>query len=544
MTNSAANLVAPIIIGNTIDGAIRLQDYHGVLVNAGILMAIYLVGSFGSYVQTRTIGGVGRRLLYKIRNNIFQKLQDLPIAFFNQNKSGDLISRINNDTEKLNAFISQGLIQFISNFFLISGAGIFVLVLDWQLGLATLAPAALVLIVTLFLSPWIKRKNLASLRSLGSISSEIQESLSNFKIILAFNRLDYFVQKFREFNDANYAASVGAGVASNIFVPIYGLASNLASLISLCFGLYLISTGSLTIGLLISFTFYVNNFYSPLRQLASVWSGFQLALASLDRVGEVMNLETNIDVGHHEKPTNTEAVLELSHVSFRYSDSGDILRDISFVLEKGKTYAFVGPTGGGKTTTASLMARLYDPTQGTIFLDGRDIRSYSHEERTKKIGFILQEPFLFSGTLQENIVYGNQEYQGKTEQEILDIFAQYGLTELVERFDGGLSTPIVTSKESMSLGQKQLIAFIRAFLRHPEFLILDEATANIDTVTEQLLDAILDKLPKETTKVIIAHRLNTIKNADEIFFVNAGSIVETGSMEKAIEMILHGKRGS
>lgn len=221
MTNSAANLVAPIIIGNTIDGAIRLRDYHGVLVNAGILLAIYLVGSFGSYVQTRTIGGVGRRLLYKIRNNIFQKLQNLPIAFFNQNKSGDLISRINNDTEKLNAFISQGLIQFISNFFLISGAGIFVLVLDWQLGLATLAPAALVLIVTLFLSPWIKRKNLASLRSLGSISSEIQESLSNFKIILAFNRLDYFVQKFREFNDANYTASVGAGVASNIFVPIY-----------------------------------------------------------------------------------------------------------------------------------------------------------------------------------------------------------------------------------------------------------------------------------------------------------------------------------
>ena len=257
-----------------------------------------------------------------------------------------------------------------------------------------------------------------------------------------------------------------------------------------------------------------------------------------------MNLETNIDIAHHEKPSNTAAVLEFNHVSFRYADSGDILKDISFVLEKGKTYAFVGPTGGGKTTTASLMARLYDPTLGTIFLDGKDIRSYSHEERTKKIGFILQEPFLFSGTLQENIVYGNEEYQGKTEQEILDLFAQYGLTDLIERFDGGLSTPIVTSKESMSLGQKQLIAFIRAFLRHPEFLILDEATANIDTVTEQLLDDILDKLPKKTTKVIIAHRLNTIKNADEIFFVNAGSIIETGSMEKAIEMILHGKRGS
>ena len=233
------------------------------------------------------------------------------------------------------------------------------------------------------------------------------------------------MEKFRQFNDRNYRASVGAGIASNIFVPIYGFASNLASLISLCFGLYLITTGNLTIGLLISFTFYVNNFYSPLRQLASVWSGFQLALASLDRVGEVMNLGTNIALVHGEKAMNTDAVLEFSNVSFRYPDSGDILRDINFVLEKGKTYAFVGPTGGGKTTTASLMARLYDPTTGTIFLDGKDIRSYSHEERTKKIGFILQEPFLFSGTLQENIVYGNQEYQEKTEQEIITLLTQY-----------------------------------------------------------------------------------------------------------------------
>jgi ATP-binding cassette subfamily B protein len=220
------------------------------------------------------------------------------------------------------------------------------------------------------------------------------------------------------------------------------------------------------------------------------------------------------------------------------------LKDASFVLQRGRTYALVGPTGGGKTTTASLMARLYDPSSGAVLLDGRDIRSFSPEERTTRIGFILQEPFLFTGTVRDNIAYGNPKYRDLPSAELVEVLRKNNLAELLVRFEQGLDTKVTSSGDSVSLGQKQLIAFMRAALRNPELLILDEATANIDTITEQLLQEILDKLPASTTKVIIAHRLNTIANADEIFFVNAGSIVPAGSMEHAMDMLLHGKRES
>jgi ATP-binding cassette subfamily B protein len=221
-----------------------------------------------------------------------------------------------------------------------------------------------------------------------------------------------------------------------------------------------------------------------------------------------------------------------------------VLKEVSFDLERGKTYAFVGPTGGGKTTTASLMARLYDPTQGEIMFNGLDLRSISLQNRSSAIGFILQEPFLFSGTIRDNILYGNNRYRDISNDELSGVLNKAGLSGLLERFDKGLSTEISSSGDGISLGQKQLIAFIRVVLRRPVLLILDEATANIDTVTEQLLEEILNKLPECTTRIIIAHRLNTIENADEIFFVNAGSVSRAGSLHDAVNLLLHGKRES
>jgi ATP-binding cassette subfamily B protein len=238
------------------------------------------------------------------------------------------------------------------------------------------------------------------------------------------------------------------------------------------------------------------------------------------------------------------ALIEFRDVSFHYPNGKDVLRHNSFRLEKGKTYALVGPTGGGKTTTASLLARLYDPTEGTVLLDGRDIRSFTPQERTQKIGFILQDPILFTGTVRDNILYGNGQYKDSSNEELTAILQKSNLETLLTRFDEGLDTKITLAGDGISLGQKQLIAFIRAVLRNPELLILDEATANIDTVTEKMLEDILRRLPDTTTRVIIAHRLNTIENADEIFFVNSGEIVRAGSLEQAVDLLLQGKRVS
>jgi ATP-binding cassette subfamily B protein len=242
---------------------------------------------------------------------------------------------------------------------------------------------------------------------------------------------------------------------------------------------------------------------------------------------------------------SSSSILQFENVQFSYVQGKDqVLRNATFTLERGKTYALVGPTGGGKTTTASLMARLYDPTGGSVLLDGRDIRTYRSEDRTKKIGFILQEPFLFTGTIRDNVLYGNEQFRNYTDEQLVRLLDERNVGALLSRFEQGLQTKVMAVGDSVSLGQKQIIAFMRAVLRDPEILILDEATANIDTVTEQQLEQILDKLPSSTTKVIIAHRLNTIANADEIFFINSGEIVPAGSMEHALDMLMHGKRVS
>lgn len=567
LINSALNLVGPLIIGYTIDKYVQHKDFNGVLHNAGWLLIIYAAAFATRYYQTRLMGGYGQRVLFTLRNSIFLKLEELPVAFFNQNKAGDLISRVNNDTDKLNQFFSQSLMQFVSSIFIMTGAGIFLLCINLPLGAAALAPALVVWIFTKLVSPWVKRKNAMNMQSVGGLSAEIQESLNNFKVIIAFNRRDYFRRRFEEANKKNYSTAVSAGLANNIFLPVNGLSANLGQLIVLAFGIYLISTGHFTIGLLISFLSYASNFYGPLQQLAALWANFQVALAGWDRISRILSLESNLvtlpsgrlsnpstgssAAGSHngQEPDSRQgahahALVEFKKVSFSYPDGKEVLHQNSFRMEKGKTYALVGPTGGGKTTTAYLIARLYDPTEGEVLLNGRDIRSYTPEEKARRIGFILQEPFLFTGTVKENILYGNEEYKYLSGEELSAVIHQANLETLLSRFDAGLDTPVVSGGDGISLGQKQLIAFMRAVLRNPELLILDEATANIDTVTERMLEDILKRLPDTTTRVIIAHRLNTIENADEIFFVNSGEITRAGDLNQAVDMLMHGKRVS
>jgi len=544
LINSGVNLFGPLMIGRAIDKYVMHGNYHGVLVYAAILLAMYTLGLIASYLQTKLMGGVGQRMLYTLRNAIFNKLQQLPVAFFNQNKAGDLISRVNNDTDKINTFFSQSLMQFIGSIAIMLGAGIFLLSINLKLGAATLIPGALAWTFTKILSAWVKRKNMANLKSVGGMSAEIQESLNNFRVIIAFNRRDYFRKRFDEANTDNYNTAIKAGIANNIFLPVYTLLSSVAQLVVLAYGIYLISVGDFTVGLLVSYLSYANSFYNPLRQLATLWTSFQTAMAGWDRISQILSLETNLVTVPEKSKETSEALLEFRNVHFAYPGGNEILHNINFKLERGKTYALVGPTGGGKTTTASLIARLYDPTQGTVYLDGKDIRSYEAEVRTQKIGFILQEPFLFTGTVKENILYGNELYKDSNNEELGQALGKSNLGSLLAIFENGLETKVLSSGDSISLGQKQLMAFMRAVLRNPEVLILDEATANIDTITEQLLSDILEKLPETTTRVIIAHRLNTIQNADEIYFVNSGEVIPAGSLDDAINMLLHGKRVS
>jgi ATP-binding cassette subfamily B protein len=539
--NAGLSLLGPYLVGHTIDTYVVVKQYHGVILFSGILIAMYVTAFAVNYAQMRMMGGIGQRMLFGLRNSVFNKLQELPVDFFNQNKAGDLISRINNDTDKVNQFFSQSLMQFIGSLITMTGAGIILLVINLPLGLAALSPALILWIFTKSVSPWVRKKNEASLKSLGNLSAEIQESLANFKVVIAFNRRDYFRKRFEEVNQENYSRSVQAGIANNILSPVYTFASNIGQLIVLSLGIWLIIKGYFSIGLLISFIAYITNFYNPLRQMAALWANFQLALAAWDRISFLLSFNNNLEIIDCQQLESSSSYLHFGNVSFSYPNGKEVLHKVSFDLQRGRTYAFVGPTGGGKTTTASLIARLYDASKGSIMLDGKDIRSYNPCERASKIGFILQEPFLFSGTVRDNILYGNPECAGLTNSLLEKALNEAQLASLLKRFDKGLDTPVQTTGDGISLGQKQIIAFMRAILRKPELLILDEATANIDTVTEQQLEAILKNLPETTTRVIIAHRLNTIENADEIFFVNSGEIIHAGSFNEALDLLMQGK---
>jgi ATP-binding cassette, subfamily B, bacterial len=525
-----------------------------VLTVCGWLLVIYLLNLAAVYGRTILMGGFGQNLLFTLRNAIFNKLQELPVAFFAQNKAGDLISRINNDTDRLNQFFSQALMQFVSSFFIVIASGVALVWTNWRLGLAVLSPGALMYVFNKLVSPWVKKKNAIYLKSIGSMSGEIQESLANFKVVVAFNRRDYFRKRFGQVNKENYSTAISATLSNNVYTPVYGFLAAMGQVVVLLYGAYLIKHGHFQAPYFVSFFIYTQTFYDPVRQLAALWAGFQTAVAGWDRISRILSLESNLvtvpaesTAGHginHGSAANGASIMEFREVSFSYPGGRDVLHRNSFRMEKGKTYALVGPTGGGKTTTASLIARLYDPTAGAVLLDGRDIRTFTPRERAEKIGFILQDPFLFTGTVRENILYGNEKYKDYSNEQLAEALHDSGLETLLTRFDEGLDTRLTASGDSISLGQKQLIAFIRAVLRNPEILILDEATANIDTVTEKLLDDILRKLPDTTTRVIIAHRLNTIESADEIFFVNAGEINRAGSLDQAVDMLMEGKRVS
>jgi ATP-binding cassette subfamily B protein len=543
LINSITVVIVPFIIGDVTNKYIPVGDKDNLVQSLLLIAAIYIVGTICSYFQIRVMGQVGQRILFNIRSAVFNKIQSLPLQFFNQNKSGDLISRINNDTDKMNQAFSETLLRFTGDIVVIIGVGAVMLGLNSTLGLIAIATLGLMLIITFALSGWIKYRNDRSLQRLGELSGEIQESLTNFKVTVVFNRRDYFRESFAHVNENNRKAVTGASIANGILTPIYNYAGNFASGLILITGIQVliidkVAAGSAPeIGTLLTFILYASSFFNPLKEMAELFAQLQVAIASWSRIFRILRLQNNLKQIDIPDQKFEHLLLKFDNVSFGYDPEQMILTKINLDLDRGKTYALVGPTGGGKSTTASLMVRLYDASEGQIFFNGKDIRSYSSTELASQIGFILQDPFLFSGTIADNVKYGNDALVSMSDDQLENKLHSLGLEKLVSRFSEGLQTIINPGAENISLGQRQLISFVRVLLREPKLLILDEATANIDTVTEQLLEEILNKLPKDTTKVIIAHRLNTIENADQIFFISGGKVEKPLDFKSALGLI-------
>lgn len=547
LVNSGANMVSPFLVGKAVDTYIKVGDLGGLIGIVYILSGTFLVTLVAGYLQGILIGSISQGTLYRLRQALFDKLQDLPIAFFNQNKAGDLMSRINNDTDKINQFLSQSIGQFIGITFSLIGITAFTLYMNVKLALVMMSATVLLYVVTKLISPWIKRENKKSLDAVGNFSASLQENLTNFRVVAAYSKRDYLQNHLNDVNNKTFKTALTSGVGNRIFEPIYDFGGALALIIVLSYGFHLIAVGQLTLGVLVAFVAYTQKFYDPMRFLATIFGVVQLATAALNRIQQVFSLNNNLQTS-----VDTTSVvagipnlrLELNDVTFAYEGGSSVIENANLQFAPGKTYALVGPTGGGKSTLASLMAHLYEPTSGTVYLNSKDIRTYSHMERAKEISVILQDPILFNGTVAENIRYGNPELLDMSVEDLHALLEKKGFKEVINRFENGIETSVSQNGSGLSIGQKQLISFMRAILRSPKLLILDEATANIDTVTEALLNKTMEALPADTTKIIIAHRLNTIKEADEIMFVNGHHVTPAGSYENAIALITDAKRSS
>jgi ATP-binding cassette, subfamily B, multidrug efflux pump len=517
----------PWLIGRAIDRSILGEDPSGLFRTMALLFGVYVAGTLATRGQIRQVGTVGQSVLASLRERIFERLQRLPLRFFDRRPAGDLMSRVTNDVDTLNQLLSQGFTQLLGALFSLVGIVVAMLVLDWRLALVCFTIIPVMLLTNVLFARRARRAFRTTRETVGDVTAGLQEEIIGVREAQAFNRTEANIERFRERNEANRAANIQAVAITAAFAPAIDVLSTLATAVVIGYGGYLVVTGTLTVGLLTAFLIYVQQFFRPIQLASQVYTQAQAALAGAERIYNILDEEPEPpDPPGAERLETVEGRVTFSKVSFAYEPGRPVLRDVSFEVEPGRTVALVGPTGAGKTTIANLIPRFYDTSEGSVRVDGHDVREVERRSLRRHIASVIQEPFLFSGTVAENIGYGRI---GASREEVEAAARAVSAHDFIERLPQGYDTRLGTGGGTLSGGQRQLVSFARAVLADSRILILDEATSNIDTRTEALIQEALRTLLEGRTSVVIAHRLSTIRNADLILVVEGGRIAERGT---------------
>jgi len=531
IVNAAAQGLGPMLVGRAIDGAISEGDKSGLLLIVLALLGVYTAGMLAMRFQIYVMSTAGQKVLTDLRDEVFKKLQDLHLQYLEGNQAGDLMSRLINDIDALNSFFSQSLAQMVGSLFALIGIMLAMLSLDWHLALAALIVIPLALYITNFFARISRRAFRKTRTTIGDVSAEMEEQVSGVKVAQAFNRTEHNVGKFAKRNAANRDANVSANAVTSAFAPAMEVLSTLDLAIVAAYGGFLAISGAISLGTVIAFIQYVQNFFRPLQTVAQMWTIAQSAFAAAERIFFLLDKEIELVDGKKELP-RIEGQVHFEEVSFAYDSDVPVLDSVSLNAMPGETIALVGPTGAGKTTIAGLLARFYDPQQGRVLIDDHDLREVTQHSLRAQMGTVTQDPFLFSGTIIENIRYGRLD---ASEAEVVEAAKAANAHEFIEKLPQGYQTEIGERGGTLSQGQRQLIAIARAVLANPRILILDEATASIDTRTENLIQTALDRLLEGRTSFVIAHRLSTVRNADQVLVINEGKIIERGKHADLLE---------
>jgi ATP-binding cassette subfamily B protein/subfamily B ATP-binding cassette protein MsbA len=533
LLGAATQATGPFIIGQAIDRAI-VPGRRGALAAWMIALAVTaVIGALASRAQTRQIGEIGQRVLAGLRGRIFARLQRLPLVYFDRRPVGDLISRVVNDVDTLNQFISQGVSQVLGQLFGLVGIVIVMLALDWKLALVSFAMLPVMLLITNLFASRARNAFRRTRQTVGDVTAGLQEEIVGVRQAQAFNRTERNIERFRERNEANRQANVQATGITSAFAPAIDVLSTLATALVVGVGGWLVYQDGMTVGTLAAFLIYIQQFFRPIQLISQVYTQAQASLAGAERIYMIEDEAPEpADVQGAKVLDQIAGEIAFDGVAFAYTEERDVLRDVNFRVAPGQTVALVGRTGAGKTTIASLIPRFYDVTAGSVRIDGHDVREVTRTSLRRQIAVVLQEAFLFSGTIAENIRYGRLE---ATQEEIEAAARAVDAHDFIARLPQAYETPLGEGGGNLSQGQRQLLAFARALLAAPRILILDEATANIDTRTEATIQRALATILAGRTSIIIAHRLSTIRNADLILVIEEGAIAERGTHAELLE---------
>ncbi len=526
------SIIGTRLIGVATDSYIATKDRTG-LASMLIYMGLMYLFSFTlTLFQSRMMIWTSQNTTAHIRQDLFTKQAALPVKYFDITPSGDLMSRLTNDIDQINMALSMNLTQFFHGIVSIGGMLIAMILLSPVMTLVAVAMMPLMFLMTSLLSRFTRKIYVRQQRILGDLNGYVEETLSGQKAVLLFSRQDSALEKFSEVNDRLVRSGFMTFISTGLLQPIIMMINNCAFLLSAVLGGYLIIRGQVTPGVVFSFLIYMRNFARPLNELANMFTMMQGALAGAERVFEVMD-----EPGEQDKPDagGLDAVaglVTMENANFSYIPGKQIIFDSSLIAEPGKMIALVGPTGAGKTTIISLLARFYDLDSGRIAIDSRDLADVTRASVRKNTGIVLQDTFLFSETVRDNIRYGKPD---ASHEEVVEAARMAGIHGFISRMPEGYDTVLADNGENFSQGQRQLLSIARVILTQPSILILDEATSSVDTRTEIRIQAALMRIMKDKTSFVIAHRLSTIKNADQILVVNGGRIIERGTHQELLD---------
>ena len=534
--SSGIGLAVPYLIGRSID-AMSLKNGKVNFKMLGIisvtLIVAYLVDGIINFFQGWIMAGVAQRIVKKLRNTLFKKLQNLPISFFDLRANGDIMSRLTNDIENVSSTISQSTTQLMSGIIAIIGSLIMMLSLSLPLTLASLITMPLVFLLTKTIAKKTKVLFKSQQEELGRLNGHIEETISGIFVVKAFNHEDKVIEEFNDVNNRLCKVGIKAQIYSGFLMPLMNVINNIGFAVVAIVGGTLAVKDIITIGIIASFLSYSRQFSRPLNDLANIFNTLQSAVAGAERVFEILDEPEEAEESLKAlELTNPRGDVAFENVSFGYREDIQILKNINFHAKAGTNVALVGPTGAGKTTIVNLLARFYDVSSGRILIDGIDIREYTRDSLRKCFGIVLQDTYLFSGTIRENIRYGRLD---ATDKEVEEAAIMANADIFIRRMPEGYETVLSESGNNLSQGQKQLLAIARAILSNPSILILDEATSSVDTRTELNIQEAMLKLMKGRTSFMIAHRLSTICDADIIIVIDKGEIIEKGSHSSLID---------